>query len=223
MKPTWVLQRLRYSQTVSSPGGRVTLKYAYMIGIDPPTEGLTAAVGNLLAGSSRQDWAAKWFERMLDHIRGQDKPAREFASSFAAVNGWEFANKADQQDQPDAFARALLALKDQTMQRRMARAYSAAKADLLPRDGELLKQIFGHEDRHVAARAVGDNLAHAAARADALAELIRPALAGEDKADNRRFVLRALTGWGKTALKFQTELEKIGAVSFAPPLRQPSA
>ena len=188
----------------------------YLIGLDGPGGVLVQVVRELMFGVGPDGKPVKKFERMLHHVRGSTGEGRDFAASFASVNGWGFVGGDDTKGQPDAFARVLLAAKDHTTRRRLARAYSAAAADLLPRDDRLLEQIFHHADEQVLTPALRDNLRHAAARAGELADLVRAALTGRaGRTPTRKLVLRALTAWGEKALICQAELRALARAKAA--------
>jgi len=199
--------------------GRYTHSYYYLLPLDGPASPLAQAIADLIAGRGGRQAPGGKFQRMLDHIAGEDKQVRDFAASFASVNGWGYIGCPAQRAQPDAFAQALLAAGDRSTQRRMARAYSAARADLLPRDAKLLKQVFLHPDPEVVTPVLRGGLGRAAGRSDVLAPLVRPCLVDPGRnAQRRGDVLHALTQWQDKALLFRAELERIarGKPSPAP-------
>ncbi len=198
-----------------------TLRYAYLVPVGSPDGAFAQAVRDLIVPRPGGAGSAKPFERMLAYLDCEDGRVRELASSFAAVNGWGFSGSEGQQHQPDAFARALLATKDAATRRRLAQAYSSAKADLLPREAELLGRVWHHPDEQVRAAALGENLRHASDRARELVGLLREAIGGTD-ATTRLAVLNALTSWADRGLILQPELEAIarGRRTPAPPAQE---
>lgn len=207
--PTWHLIQMYHFRTTDAQR-RTRYSYYYLLPIASPDGLLARAIRELILQAGDGDEPHRRFRRMLAYVAGEAGSARDLASSFAAANGWGFAGADDQNRQPDEFARALLALDDAATRRRMAGAYSAAGADLLPRDPELLKRLFGHEDTDTLAPALRDNLRRAADRASELAGLIRAALAGTPNAARLRpLVLQGLTGWQDKALVFGGDLEAI--------------
>jgi len=205
-KTTWQISTLYHQGRRTA--GRSVSRYYYLVGIDRPEGPLIEAVRRLLL--RRKGGSADAFKDMLHYLRSEDRQTRDFAASFAAVNGWGFAGSEDQKDQPDAFARALLSTSDAATRRALAGAYSTAKADLLPRDRQLLGKIFRHEDPEVTAAALGANLRLAGARAETLGPFIREVLLEpQANAAARRQVLSALGGWNEKALAFRAELEAL--------------
>jgi len=197
-------------------GGKTIQTYYYLLSIDGYGAGFWKAFRELLATSGGGQEAP--FNRMVSWLTGPDKEARTLAACFAGVNGWGYRDDAKTASQPDAFARALLGMKDPKPRALAARAYSAAKADLLPRDPGLLKGLFAHTDKDVYTPALHDGLRRASKRADALAGLIRPALGGPDcRVEQRTLILSALTGWGEEAGIFAPELEAIVRGRARPP------
>ena len=212
---TWQIYPI-YSYREKNAQGRYTYKSYYLLPFGTPGGPVSRAVRELILPGADTGGPDEKFGRMLQYVAGQDQQLRDLASSFAAVNGWGFDGK--QQDQPDAFARAVLTVEHAIVRRRMARAYSAARADLLPRDGKLLKALFEHDDPEVTGPVLRDNLRHGSERAAELAPVIRAGLAvGENRRAARSFILLALTGWGQKALAFQNELQAIALGQDTPP------
>ena len=202
------------------PGKRTTvLKQYYLLGIDSPDAALTRAIRELVLSRGPAGKPADKFARMMEHIGGPDKPARDFAISFAAVNGWGFSGSDDQQAQPDAFARMLLGVADPEARRLMAEAYTNAGADLLPRDAKLLERLFRHEDAETVRPVLGGNLRCGVKRAETLLPLIQEALGSPGPSGKtRQFVLEGLTTWGESAPALRPALE---AIARGQPARKP--
>ena len=165
-------------------------------------------IRELVFGRSSDGKQVKKFEGMLARIREGDEETRAFAASYAAVNGWGYRASKDQADQPDTLARVLLSTTDATTRGRLAGAYRAAKADLLPRDAALLKKILRHADPNVFTPALRYNLRYAEKRSKDLVGLLREILTAP-AAPMRMDALRALAGWGEPVKVFADELEAV--------------
>ncbi|MHC4716610.1 MAG: hypothetical protein ACYS5V_06550 [Planctomycetota bacterium] len=214
-------EQKRWSITYLRPvTKRSSARHYYLMSIDGYGDGLWKAVKDLVLQrpvDGRADPAGR-FDRMLRYITGKDPQVRDLAACYAGANGWEYKDDPATRRQPDAFARVMLDAKEPKVRGWMARAYSAAGADLLPRDPDLLRRVLGHKEEDVYTPALKYGLRHASARAEALAGAIRSRLDGPKcQAERRCLVLKALTGWGEHARPFVPQLEAIARGKAKPP------
>ncbi|HET6429181.1 MAG TPA: hypothetical protein VFJ30_12265 [Phycisphaerae bacterium] len=201
---------------VTAAGKSTTVQY-YLVAIDAYGENFWKAFRELVVKPPAGGQAAQ-FDKMVACLTGDDPEARTLAGCFAGVNGWGYRDGAKTASQPDAFARALLAVKDPKTRALAAQAYGAANADLLPRDPALLQSIFSHADKEVYTPALHNGLRRSVKRAESLTGLIRPALLGPAcHVERRTLILSALTAWGEQAGLFAAELEAIARGRAAPP------
>ena len=215
---TWRLNTVFYIRT---PDGRGSFYY-YMLPLERPDGPIMQVVGELAFGRRSDGKTVKNFERMLAFVAHEDAEVRGFAASYASVNGWGYSAAKGQSDQPDAFAKVLLGAKDAETRGRLAGAYKAAGADLLPRDADLLEKVFHHSDPNVTIPALQYNLRHASKRGRDLAPLVREVLTSTGK-PGRLGTLRALADWGEPALVVRAKLDAIArgekALKATPPER----
>jgi len=203
----WVVHRAFRLRTAG--GGRTPKKY-YFIPLDAPDGPLVKMVRTLVLEQTPSGEPVKGFERMLEYVAHDSAKIRNFAATYASVNGWGYSATKGQEAQPDALARAVLAARDARTRGLLAGAYRAAKADLLPRDPALLKKILHHADPNVFTPALQYNLRHTAKRSADLAGPLRGILAGpRARAGSLLAAMLGMVNWGETALVLRAELEAL--------------
>ena len=210
----------RWNLTYLNPTSTSPRQYYYLLALDNYGDGLWKVVRDLIpqANAKGGSDSAGRFDRMLAYIAGDDPQARDFAACYAGAYGWGFTGDTKAAAQPDAFARALLAATEPKVRGWMAKAYTASKADLLPREPLLLQRLLDHADKGVYTPVLKDGLRRATGRADALTEVIRPRLDGSSCDPRRRSqILHALTGWKEHAVPFVPQLEAIARGKATPP------
>lgn len=95
----------------------------------------------------------------------------------------------------NAYAKLILAEPDPTVQRHLAKVYFNARADILPKDADLLARLLKVKDDETAEIITLGGLQFVKTRRKAIAETLKPLLAVGGDPVRQRHIMRALVHW----------------------------